>query len=93
MDEPVDASELREILVAALGRTGGVAFTRHALDEMDEDGLDELDIRRVLGRGRWDGCDFERGSWRYCWRIPGVVAVVAIIDADRVRIVTAWRER
>lgn len=92
MNEPVDARILRQILQAALS-SGEVRFSRHGLDEMGKDGLVERDCLNVLRGGVWDGCDFERGSWRYRVRTPKIVVVVGLRAADAVVVVTAWRER
>lgn len=92
MNEPVDARTLRQILQAALSG-GEVRFSRHGLEEMAKDGLVEQDCLNVLRGGLWDGCDFERGTWRYRVRTPKIVVVVGLRAANTVVVVTAWRER
>ncbi|MBT3328095.1 MAG: DUF4258 domain-containing protein [Gemmatimonadales bacterium] len=92
VDEPIDESQLRPILRKVL-ETGELSFTCHAFEEMEKDELVEQDIRNCLWAGRFDGCDFERGSWRYRVRTGWIVVVVALRSEAQIVVVTAWRER
>lgn len=92
MDEPIAEAELRRVIVATL-RGGVLRLTRHALEEMDDDDLVEQDVRNVLRGGRWDGCDFECGSWRYRVATSRIVVVVAVRSASSLVVVTAWRRK
>jgi len=91
MDEPVDAATLRTIVRAAIA-AGNVSFAGHALTEMAKDGIGRDLALIVLRSGRYDGCDYERRSWRYRIAIPTIVVVVALESESAAVVVTAWRK-
>lgn len=91
LDEPIDEPDLRRLLRYALNH-GEVRFTQHAFEEMSNDGLVEQDIRNCLWAGRFDGCDFERRTWRYRIRAGRLLTVVAFRGETVVVVVTAWKE-
>ncbi len=59
---------------------------------MQKDHLVEQDLRRCLWAGRSDGCDLEKGSWRYRMRTGWIVGVVVLRSEHQAVVVTAWRE-
>jgi hypothetical protein len=88
--EPVKPSKLKRILLAALA-SGEVWFSKHGRQRMMDHDMTEQDCKNVLRAGRWLDCNFEHGSWRYRWRTQNMVVLVAIVDAQSVSVVTAWR--
>jgi len=92
LDEPLDDPVLRRTLRSILD-SGELRISRHAYQEMDNDNLTEQDVRNCLWAGRPDGCDLERGTWRYRVRTGWIVVVVAFRSETQAVIVTAWRER
>lgn len=92
LTEPLEPQDLKRVIRAALTE-GELRFTRHAYQEMENDQLVEQDIRNCLRAGRFDGCDFERSTWRYRFRTGVIMAVIAIRSLTKVVVVTAWRER
>ena len=90
--EPLEPPTTRQVIRAILD-DGHIEFSRHALEEMEQDGLSELDIINVL-RGGWPSpAEYERGSWRYRISTRSIVVVVAFRSQSWAVIVTAWRER
>lgn len=78
-------------------------WTTHALDEMEKDGLDELDCRNVIWAGEDGGCDPEGngGAWRYRRWTPKIWVVIEFepCECDPKHVtghhlvgVTAWRK-
>lgn len=101
LHEPLDHQAVRALSRKIL-RDGLVAWTTHALDEMEKDDLDELDCRNVIWAGEDGGCDREgaRGAWRYRRRTPKICVVVEFEPCDcrpehptshHLVVVTAWR--
>jgi hypothetical protein len=81
---------LREILKSA---TAAVSFTGHALKEMTADRMTAVDVVNVL-RGGWaDPAEWENGEWRYRIHTRTMCVVVSFPADDKVRVITAWRER
>ena len=77
---------IREILA-----TGSVAFSRHALEEMEKDKLTAVDVTNVVRGGVVDPAELENGSWRYRVRTGRMAVIVAFRSEAELRIVTAWR--
>lgn len=102
LDEPLDHPTIRRLSRQIL-RDGVVEWTTHALDEMDQDDLDELDCRNVVWAGEDGGCDPEgpSGAWRYRRRTPKIWVVIEFepcecapthVTGHHLVVVTAWRE-
>lgn len=90
--EPFDAAQAKRIIRTALGG-GTVAFTDHALDEMEKDDLQTTDIVNVLRGGVVEPPEMEKGTYRYRVRTSRMCAVVAFRSASEVAVVTAWRTK
>jgi hypothetical protein len=68
---------------------GNVEIARpHAVDRMDQRGVEYADVELAMVRGVYDSCDFERGSWRYRLRIPAVTIAVVLRSEDSVVVMT-----
>ncbi len=91
LDEPLGEPHVRRYLRNTL-QSGALGITRHAYEEMDADGLVEQDIRNCLWAGQFDGCNLERGTWRYRVRTARMVVVVAFRSETQAVVVTAWRD-
>ncbi|MEW5981594.1 MAG: DUF4258 domain-containing protein [Acidobacteriota bacterium] len=91
-DGPLQPQRARDLVRAAI-RSGVVAFSDHALDEMAADNLETPDCVNVLRAGVVDQPEFERGSWRYRVWTQAITVVVAFRSTDEVVVVTAWRNR
>ncbi len=90
LDEPLDNVAARQLIRQIL-RDGTFRVTSHALKELSNDDMEEVDAVNVLRGGMVDGCDFERGTWRYRVRTPKFVVVVAFRSETELVVVTAWR--
>lgn len=90
LDEPFSPLQVRRLIRDVLN-DGNLEFSSHALEEMLQDGLSEMDIVNVL-RGGWpDPGEYEKGSWRYRISTSRIGVVVAFRDDSWAVVVTAWR--
>ena len=92
MVEPLDPPQAKRIIRQILV-SGEVAFSRHALTEMKDDDLSNVDCVNVLRAGVVEPPEFENGSWRYRVRSASIWVVVAFRSETEMVIVTAWRVR
>jgi hypothetical protein len=70
-----------------------ISFSKHALQEMENDNLKTGDILNVLKAGKiFDAPEFENGSYRYRIQTQKITVVIAFRRPNHVVIVTAWRE-
>jgi hypothetical protein len=90
LDEPLDPAAARALIRSILA-DGSVRFSRHALEEMQKDGLAEIDVVNVLRGGAVDPAEFENGTWRYRVRSQRIVVVIAFRSKTSLVVVTAWR--
>ena len=90
LDEPLDPATARALIRSILA-DGSVRFSRHALEEMDKDGLSELDVTNVLRGGAVDPGELEHGTWRYRVRTGRIAVVIALRSETSLVVVTAWR--
>lgn len=90
LQEPLDPSTAKQLIRTIL-TTGSVSFSKHALAEMDHDGLTAVDVTNVLRGGTVDPGENENGSWRYRVRTARIVVVVTFRSETELRVVTAWR--
>ncbi len=67
LPEPLDPTVARGALRIILA-LGEVVFSGHALSEMENDGITQADVIRILRGGTIEPAEFEPGSWRY--RVP-----------------------
>ena len=88
--EPLSPSVARRLIRGILVR-GEVVSSRHASDEMAQDGLDLVECVGALRSGVVEPAEFEGGTWRYRVRASDVWVVVAFRSEHRLVIVTAWR--
>ena len=65
--------------IRAILEGGTVAFSKHALEELNKDVLTTVEL--------------ERGTWRYRVLTNRICVVVAFRSDDEVVVVTAWRIR
>lgn len=86
---PVDAKRL----IGAILDEGSIAFSKHALKELEKDDLTPVDTANILRGGIVEPGELENGSWRYRVRTTRMCVVVAFRSETELRIVTAWRFR
>ena len=92
LDEPIDSAQAKK-LVRQILEKGTVEFTKHALIELNNDNLSEIDAINVL-RGGWPSpAEFENGSWRYRFETTRICVVVSFRTDQWTVIITAWRKR
>jgi len=92
VEEPLSPTVAKRLIREGLG-SGEVRFTRHALEEMKKDGLEEIDCVNVLRGGAVGPGELANGSWRYPVRTPRVTVIVAFRSEAKLAVVTAWREK
>ena len=90
MREPLDPAAAKALIGTILD-AGTVAFSQHALEELDNDDLTTLDAVNALRGGVVSPGELERGTWRYRVRTARLVVVVAFRSETELVIVTGWR--
>jgi hypothetical protein len=88
--QPFDNQTARR-LIGHIARAGAVGFTRHARDEMAQDGLLAVDVINVLRAGLVEFSEERHGSFRYRVYTRKLTVVVAFRSAEQLAVVTAWR--
>jgi hypothetical protein len=58
---------------------------------MENDGITQSDVIRILRAGTIEPAEIERGSWRYRVRTQAAYAVVSFRSESSAVVVTAWR--
>lgn len=89
-DEPLPPETAR-FLIRRLLTTGVVAFSDHAMDELEKDALTAEDCLAVLRAGWVQPAELERGTWRYRVVRARLTVVVAFRAPAVLVVVTAWR--
>lgn len=92
MQEPLSPPDARKLAQEILAG-GGVRYSKHALDEMDADGLTREQVHQVLRGGIVEPAELERGTFRYRIRAGNIMVVVAFRSEVLIIVVTAWRVR
>jgi hypothetical protein len=93
MNEPLSPTDAKKAILSII-EDGAVSFSKHALEEMAKDNLNDQDALNVLRAGIVEPAEIEKGSWRYRVRTPrGLYFVVAFRSETELRVVTAWRKR
>lgn len=88
--EPLNADDARALIRSIL-KGGDVAFSRHALTELENDDMTTVDAVNVLRGGVVRPGEFENGSWRYRVQTGRMTVVVAFRSRTELIVVTAWR--
>ena len=89
--EPLKPGEAKRVIRAIL-EGGAVSFSKHALEEMAEDGLTTVDCVNVLRGGVVEPAELEPGSWRYRVATGTICVVIAFRSDTALVVVTAWRK-
>lgn len=92
MNEPLGVPQAKKLIQHIL-RTGSVAFSSHALEEMRNDDLTTQDCVNILRAGVLDPPEYTKGTWRYRLRGGGICVVAAFRSERELVVVTAWRIR
>lgn len=80
-------------LIRHIFENGVVDFSSHALDEMRSDKLETTDCVNVLRGGNVEPPECVNNQWRYRVTTPRMCVVMTFISNDRLRVVTAWRNK
>ena len=96
--EKMDRNAARKQVVIIVGKyPENVAFSRHALKEMDKDDLTIIDVWNVLKSNDskiLDEGELEKGSYRYRLETNYIMTVIAFHQDGRgFNIVTVWDKR
>jgi hypothetical protein len=79
------------VLIRDLAAKGAIAYTRHALDRMDQRGAQRADVKRALSQAQ--SCSYQAENDR--WKVEGKdldgddLTVVVSIEADLI-VVTVY---
>jgi len=90
MDEPL-APEAAKRLIRDILKNGRFTYSKHAKDEMLDDGLTTVDCENVLRGGIVRPGEHEHGTWRYRLETNKITVVIAFRSERELVIVTAWR--
>ena len=88
--EPLSQAAAKRLVVAIL-QNGILAFSKHAYEEMANDGMIENDVVNTLRAGSYRPAELEHGSWRYRAETSRFAAVVAFRREDHAVVVTAFK--
>jgi hypothetical protein len=86
--EPL-SNEAAKRLIREILKTGNVSFTKHALEEMEKDGLTTVDVANVLRAGVVEFCEETNRTWRYRLRTSRITVVIAFRSESALIVVTA----
>jgi hypothetical protein len=93
MKEPFSRNEAKK-LISRILHEGSTVFSRHALEELEKDGLSTVDATNVLRAGAiTEEPELERDTWRYRVHTERMVVVVAFTSESKLKVVTAWRKK
>ncbi len=90
--QPLDQVAARG-LIQGIVDDGSVAYSKHALEEMQKDRLTTVDVVNVLRGGVVAPAEHENGSWRYRVWTQKMCVVVVIRSESELKVVTAWKEK
>lgn len=80
-----------EALFRRVVKEGDVAFTGHAIEELEKDNLHTTDCLNVLRGGRVVATELRHGKLRYRVTTKLMTAMVAVASETEVCVITAWR--
>jgi Domain of unknown function (DUF4258) len=96
-EEPAKALEVNAARkrISFILRSGQfIYYTRHSREEMEKDGLTEVDVANVLRAGHiTEPAELEKGTWRYRVHTNTLWVVVAFRSETELTVVTVWRKR
>ncbi len=90
MVEPLDPAAAKRTVVAILA-SGTLSFSKHALEEMNNDNMVEVDAKNALRGGMCQVAELVASSWRYRFETARYAVVVAFRAEDHAIVVTAWK--
>ncbi len=88
---PLHPGQVKALLVKILTEGGNVEFRPHARQEMENDGITELQVVSVLRGGVVEPAEFINNEWRYRVRVPPLYVVVTLMAETHTAVVTAWK--
>ena len=92
-NKPLSPAGARRLL-RDIYANGRVVFTRHAREELQNDGRSEDDARNVLRAGLiHNPAEWENDSWRYRVETPRFCCVVEFDSDASVVVVTFWEKK
>ena len=87
--KPQDAKRLAR----RIAEDGVVSFTEHARAEMEKDDLQSTDCLNLLRAGIFHEAELENKELRYRVSTQRMCVVFVFLSTDRLRVITAWRNR
>jgi Domain of unknown function (DUF4258) len=92
VDQPLLAAAARKLAREILD-TGIVVFPDHALREMANDNLADIDVANVIRGGAYGEAEWENGGWRHHAFTQRIVVVIEFESETELVVVTAWRKK
>ncbi len=94
VDVEPQATNVARKLISAILASGRVGFSRHAREEMEKDGLTEVDVTNVLRGGHiTEPAEPGKVGWTYRVHTRLQCVVVAFRSDTELVVVTAWRKK
>ena len=95
MKEPFNRNEAKKrIQEICSSPKGDIVSSRHAKQELANDGLTIVDARNVLRAGKiTEEAELENGTWRYRVHTERMTVVVAFVSESKLKLITAWRKK
>lgn len=90
--EPLGAVEAKK-LIDQIRREGGVAWTAHAVHELEADDMTVADGLRILRNGWVEEPELKARKWRYRVQNQEATLVVQFESPTRILVITGWRCR
>lgn len=96
VSEPISEGVAKNLIREILKAGHNLSFSDHAVEEMEKDDMDMVDVVNVLR-----GCQYidpaeqhvQTGSWTYRVHTSNFCVVVAFRSTTKLRLVTAWRKK
>lgn len=85
--------EAAKRLAREIVESGTVVFSRHAQEEMEKDDLQSADCLNLLRAGDFEPPELENNELRYRVSTRRMCVVIVFRSNERLRVVTAWRNR
>ena len=92
LNEPLTPPKAKQVILRSLA-IGDIRFSKHALEEMEKDGITQHEAIGILRSGVVEPAEFEKGSWRHRVRARRSVVVVTFRSEATTVVVTAWKSQ
>lgn len=96
VSKPLSPNDARRLIRVILEEGHNLSFSDHALDELEDDDMDMVDVMNVLRCYREVGKAEPHprtGAWTYRVRTDRMCVVVEFRSTTKIQIITGWRNQ